>query len=192
MEAAGEKFDERSAGAVGLVRRPGRFRPFALVGRHPLDRYGGAWNRILTSVKGVDLEGAMFGAAGAAMAADGVTVMGAVSSIQKKGWQSDECIPTVAFQVNGQSITTGPDSFATCTWQEGDSIPVAYDVASGGLDAHLGSETDGAGGMVSSAMFGARSRCSPCSLQSTPERHGVMTEGLSGRGFGAENLTAIA
>lgn len=67
-----------------------------------------------------------------------ITTVGTVTKIQKKSWVSGDCIPTVGYEVDGQTYTVKPSTFEKCTWEVGDTLPVAYTIASGGIDARLG------------------------------------------------------
>lgn len=64
------------------------------------------------------------------------TASGQVTKIQPG--THNQCIPTVEFQVQGETHTTRPDSFATCIWEVGDPTEVSYTVSSGGTVAQLG------------------------------------------------------
>ncbi len=78
------------------------------------------------------------------------TTNGQVTKIQLDSF--GQCIPTVEFQVQGETQTTRPDEFATCTWEVGDSTEVTYTVSSGGTVARLGTATD-TGSVVSGAVM---------------------------------------
>lgn len=68
------------------------------------------------------------------------TASGKVTKIQQGTF--NQCIPTVEFEVQGETHTTRPETFATCIWEVGDPTEVSYTVSSGGADAQLGAASE--------------------------------------------------
>ncbi|PPL18648.1 DUF2510 domain-containing protein [Microterricola pindariensis] len=80
-----------------------------------------------------------------------VTTSGEVTKIQSKPLGG--CIPTVEFQVQGQTYTTRPSKFETCVWEVGDTTSVSYTASSGGTIARLGTSTSTASAIPGSIML---------------------------------------
>lgn len=64
------------------------------------------------------------------------TTMGTVTKIQTD--DSDGCIPTAEFTVNGETVVAKAAEFETCTWEVGDPIKVSFDENTNGTNPAVG------------------------------------------------------
>lgn len=79
---------------------------------------------------------------------------GTVTKILETGY--NQCIPTVSFELEGQSHTTKPTIAASCTWEVGDEVSVIYPKSQGGAGATLAAtgETPTTGpALITGAVF---------------------------------------